>query len=76
MVTNNEPVMITHVWDGYFCYELLTDSGDDWLTVRLAGHVLQIRKSDVIFPVPEGCADLFEPATRRLLWWLRNDCTR
>lgn len=30
--------MITHVRDGYNCFELLADTGNSWLTVRLAGH--------------------------------------
>ncbi len=35
------------VTDGYFTYEVLADTADGWLTVRLFGHILRVRKEDM-----------------------------
>lgn len=36
------------VTDGYFVYEVLADTNDGWLTVRLCGHTMRILASQVV----------------------------
>lgn len=38
----------SRVFDGYFIYNVLADSGDGWLSVSLHGHWFRIQKSQVV----------------------------
>ena len=39
---------MTYVTDGFFTYEVIADTRDGWLTVRLSGHVFRILKEQVV----------------------------